>query len=202
MISSLFDHVTRRFQGILQILYLNYSDLDMCNLSACCHKDVRCTPPKKRWFRGLPDFPSFQSIESPVLVWFGWFNNHFEILCCWFNQLNLQFWMVKSHYLLKNPLNIENTWSNPFSYPRVYPLNIENPIDTWGSQPVLPPSLPGGPVPHRYHWELIPGVASPAWWARANTLRPWDPWTPGNPGTPGRPGTPGPGLECWRATLW
>ena len=23
----------------------------------------------------------------------------------------------------------------------------------------------------RYHWELIPGVASPAWWARANTLR-------------------------------
>jgi len=117
--------------------------------------------------------------------------------------------MVKSHYLLKNPLNIENTWSNPVSYPRVYPLNIENPIDTWGSQPVLPPSLPGGPVPHRYHWELIPGVASPAWWARANTLRPWDPvgprgtpWDPVGPrGTPWDPvgprGTPWDPWDPW-----
>ena len=53
MISSLFDHVTRRFQGILQVLYLNYSDLDMCNLSTYCHKrppTVYCQvyPPQKK----------------------------------------------------------------------------------------------------------------------------------------------------------
>eukprot|EP00438_Fugacium_kawagutii_P029827 Skav200953 [mRNA] locus=scaffold448:210994:213738:- [translate_table: standard] len=26
-------------------------------------------------------------------------------------------------------------------------------------------------VPVMYHWELIPGVASPAWWERSKTLR-------------------------------
>ena len=26
-------------------------------------------------------------------------------------------------------------------------------------------------IPVMYHWELIPGVASPAWWERANKLR-------------------------------
>mmetsp|Transcript_2003 Transcript_2003/g.2188 ORF Transcript_2003/g.2188 Transcript_2003/m.2188 type:complete len:95 (+) Transcript_2003:3-287(+) len=26
-------------------------------------------------------------------------------------------------------------------------------------------------IPVMYHWELIPGVASPAWWERAKTLR-------------------------------
>mmetsp|Transcript_15177 Transcript_15177/g.24165 ORF Transcript_15177/g.24165 Transcript_15177/m.24165 type:complete len:94 (+) Transcript_15177:81-362(+) len=33
-------------------------------------------------------------------------------------------------------------------------------------------------VPVMYHWEMIPGVASPAWWARAATIR-YDHYTEG-----------------------